>query len=71
MFNYSERFWSFELVIKSNSKIGELKINIDNEEHIYDLIVKEDIKKANYFEVLANLFKDIINGKINVIFGKK
>lgn len=56
--------------LKANSKVGELILNIDNEEHIYDLIVKEDIKKANYFEVLTNLLKDVINGKINVIFEK-
>ena len=31
----------------------------------YDLIVKDDIKKSNYFEVIGNMLTDIISGNKN------
>ena len=48
--------------IEKNSVIGKLKLSYDNNTYEYDLIVKENIKKANYFDVLQNMFKDIISG---------
>ena len=48
--------------IKKNSIVGKLLLNYDNKAYSYDLIVHEDVKKASFFEVYKNLFKDIING---------
>lgn len=52
--------------IEAGSKVGEMILKINGEVLKYDLIVKEYVKKANYFEVFGHLLKDVINGKVNV-----
>ena len=52
--------------LEAGSKVGEMILKINGEILKYDLIVKEYVKKANYFEVFGHLLKDVINGKVNV-----
>ena len=47
--------------------VGKLKLTYDNESVEYNIIINEDVKKANYFETLYSYFKDIISGNINLI----
>ena len=48
--------------LSKNSKVGELQLSYDNNTYIYDLIVKENIKKSSYFEVFNHMLSDIISG---------
>lgn len=51
--------------IKKNEKIGKLVLNYQNQKLEYDLVIKENIKKASYFRSFYNNFKDIVSGNIN------
>lgn len=53
--------------LKKGEKVGVLKFYYDGQEINYDLIVKDDIKKINFFKRFINYFKDILNGNVNVI----
>lgn len=61
---YSVKEKLFDLVapLTKNSKVGVLKLYYDNKVYEYNLIVKENIKKSNYFETIINIFKDMICG---------
>ena len=48
--------------LKKGDSVGKLMLTFKNKIYKYDLIVKEDVKKANYFRTYYNLFKDIISG---------
>ena len=61
-YNVDEMLYDVKAPIEKNSVIGKLKLSYDNNTYEYDLIVKEHIEKANYFDVLQNMFKDIISG---------
>ena len=47
--------------------IGKLKLTYDNESIEYNIVVNENVKKANYFETLYFYFKDVISGNVNLI----
>ncbi len=49
--------------LKNKSKVGVLKLNYDNKTYYYDLIIHEDIEKANYLNIFYNLLKDVFSGK--------
>lgn len=53
--------------LKAGDVVGKLKLTYDNESVEYNIVVNEDVKKANYFETLYSYFKDIISGNINLI----
>lgn len=53
--------------LKSGSIIGELILRYKKNVIKYDLIVKEDIEKANFFRAILNNFRDILSGNINMI----
>jgi len=53
--------------LNAGDVIGKLKLTYDNESVEYNIIINEDVKKANYFETLYSYFKDIISGNINLI----
>ena len=53
--------------LKAGAVVGKLKLTYDNESVEYNIIINEDVKKANYFETLYSYFKDIISGNINLI----
>lgn len=54
--------------LEKNSKVGTLYLKTDNQVYEYDLIIKKDIKKANFLRTYSNILKDIISGNINTIF---
>ena len=53
--------------LKAGDVVGKLKLTYDNESVEYNIIINENVKKANYFETLYSYFKDIISGNINLI----
>lgn len=53
--------------LKAGDVVGKLKLTYDNESVEYNIIINEDVKKANYFETLYSYFKDTISGNINLI----
>lgn len=61
-YKIDKKLYDLKAPIKKNTKVGVLKISYDNKEYSYDLIVKEDIKKASFLKTYFNLFKDIISG---------
>ena len=50
--------------LKKGDKIGELILKYDKDNYKYNLILKDDVKKANYFKILKNHLKDIVTGNV-------
>lgn len=48
--------------LNKNDKVGILTLSYDNKKYEYDLIVKDKVKKANYFDNIINNLKDILCG---------
>lgn len=66
-YNYSVKLNNVKAPLKKNDVIGTLTLHLNNQDINYNLIVKESIKKSNYFVRLNNYLKDIISGNLNVL----
>lgn len=66
-YKYDIELDNIKAPLKKGDKIGTLKLNYNNEIIDYNLIVKEDIYKSNFFTRMKNYFKDILNGSINAL----
>ncbi len=66
-YNYSVKLNNVKAPLKKNDVVGTLTLYLNNQDINYNLIVKENIKKSNYFVRLNNYLKDIINGNLNVL----
>ena len=66
-YNYSVKLNNVKAPLKKNDVVGTLTLHLNNQDINYNLIVKENIKKSNYFVRLDNYLKDIINGNLNVL----
>ena len=66
-YNYSVKLNNVKAPLKKNDVVGTLTLHLNNQDINYNLIVKENIKKSNYFVRLNNYLKDIINGSLNVL----
>lgn len=66
-YNYSVKLNNVKASLKKNDVVGTLTLHLNNQDINYNLIVKENIKKSNYFVRLNNYLKDIINGNLNVL----
>ena len=66
-YNYSVKLNNVKSPLKKNDVVGTLTLHLNNQDINYNLIVKENIKKSNYFVRLSNYLKDIINGNLNVL----
>lgn len=66
-YNYDIELDSVKAPLKKGDKVGTLTLHFGNEDIDYNLIVKEDVKKAGYFTRLSNYLKDILSGNINVL----
>lgn len=53
--------------LKKGDVVGKLILKYDDTEKEYNLIVKDDVKEAGYFNRMLNYFKDIVSGNVNVI----
>lgn len=61
-YKIDKELYEVKAPLSKNSKVGKMKITYDNKTYEYDLIVKEDIKKANIFNIIYFVFKDMISG---------
>lgn len=50
--------------LSKDSIVGHLILDFDGKRYIYNLKVKEDIKKAGYFKIFKNHLKDIVTGNV-------
>ncbi len=50
--------------LKKGDVIGKLILKYDNSTYEYNLILKSDVKKSNYFKILAHHLKDLITGNV-------
>ena len=50
--------------LSKDSIVGNLILDFDGKRYIYNLKVKEDIKKAGYFKIFKNHLKDIVTGNV-------
>ena len=66
-YNIKKEFNNINPPLKKGDVIGKLYLHYNNKTYEYDLIIKEDLKKASFIRMLYNNFKDIISGKVNVI----
>lgn len=65
--NYStniELLKTLKAPIHKGEKIGILTLNYDNKEYKYNIILKEEVKKANYLKIFRNHLKDLITGTV-------
>ncbi len=53
--------------LKKGDVVGELILTYNKKEYKYNLVVKENIKKAGFIRMLYNNFKDLISGKVGLI----
>lgn len=61
-YKIDKELYNVKAPISKNTKVGKLKITYDNVVYEYDLVVKEDVEKANLFNVIYSVFKDMISG---------
>ncbi len=61
-YKIDKELYDLKAPISKNSIIGKLTLTYDGEKYTYDLIVKDDIKKANIFNIIYFNFKDMISG---------
>lgn len=66
-YNYSVKLNNVKAPLKKYDVVGTLTLHLNNQDINYNLIVKENIKKSNYFVRLNNYLKDIISGNLNVL----
>lgn len=66
-YKYDIELDNIKAPLKKGDKIGTLKLTYNNEIIDYNLIVKEDVYKSNFFTRMKNYFKDILNGSINAL----
>ena len=66
-YDYEIKLDELTAPLKAGDVVGKLKLNYNNDFVEYDIVVNENIDKANYFETIFSYFKDIISGNINLI----
>ncbi len=50
--------------LKKGDRVGKLILKYDGNTYEYDLVLKENVKKSNYFKILTNYLKDFITGNV-------
>ena len=66
-YDYEIKLDELTAPLKAGDVVGKLKLNYNNDFVEYDIVINENIDKANYFETIFSYFKDIISGNINLI----
>ncbi len=66
-YKIEEKIDKLKAPLSKDSTIGTLYLKVEDQTYEYDLIIKEDVVKSNYFRTIVNLFGDVINGKVNTI----
>ena len=66
-YNYDILLDEVKAPLKPKDKVGTLTLHFNNEDLIYNVIVKEEIEQAGYFSRLSNYLKDILSGNVNVL----
>ncbi|MBR4178510.1 MAG: D-alanyl-D-alanine carboxypeptidase [Bacilli bacterium] len=61
-YTIDKQLYDLKAPLKKGDTVGVLKLKYDNKTYKYNLIVKDDIKKATYMKVLSNLLEDLISG---------
>lgn len=61
-YNIEKELLNVKAPLKKGDKIGTLYLSYDKNTYEYNLIVKEDVKKASYFKIFGNLFRDMTSG---------
>jgi D-alanyl-D-alanine carboxypeptidase (penicillin-binding protein 5/6) len=61
-YKISEELYNKKAPLKKNDVIGKLKLSYDNNSYEYNLIIKEDVKKASYINTIENIFSYLISG---------
>ena len=63
-YTYEIKLENKKAPLKKGEKVGTLILKTKEGTKNYNLIVKEEIKKAGYFRLLLNNFKDLVSGNI-------
>lgn len=61
-YKINKKLYKVKAPIKKNTVVGKLIVNYNNKDYEYDLVVKENIEKSSYFQIVKNIFNDIISG---------
>ena len=63
-YTYEIKLENKKAPLKKGEKVGTLILKTKEGTKNYNLIVKEEIKKAGYFRLLLNNFKDLVSGNV-------
>jgi len=66
-YKYDIELDSVKAPLKSGDVVGSLILKYDGTEKEFNLIVKEEVEEAGYFNRMLNYLKDIVSGNVNVI----
>ena len=66
-YNYDVVLDEAKAPLKVGDKVGTLTLHFNNEDLIYNVVIREEVKKAGYFTRLFNYLKDILSGNVNVL----
>ena len=48
--------------LNKGSIIGKFELVLDKDKYVYDLVIHEDVKKANIFDIFSLIIKNLISG---------
>lgn len=63
-YKIDKKLYNVKAPLKKNSKVGKLIVTYENKKYEYDLIVRENIKKSTYLNIVENNLKDVITGSL-------
>ena len=66
-YKYDIELDSVKAPLKSGDVVGSLILKYDGTEKEFNLIVKEEVEEAGYFNRMLNYLRDIVSGNVNVI----
>ena len=66
-YTYDIKLSYLKAPIKQNEPIGKLVLNYDDRIYNYDLILKENVEKVSFFDLMNKNLKNIISGNIKIM----
>lgn len=58
------KIYEVKAPLNKNDIVGKLILKYDNKNYEYNLLIDENVNKANIFKIFTNTFRDIVTGNI-------
>lgn len=66
-YTYDIKLSDLKAPIKQNEPIGKLVLNYDDRIYNYDIILKENVERVSFFDLMNKNLKNIISGNIKIM----